>query len=318
MRYMNPGFKDWGMIIGASSYLTETTDTSKTKTGIAFANGIVYSNYLQFDYPASGEVWVKFDFYADDWDLYFGEPYGNSSYPIYNGFSIYCSSATRATVYKRIKRNHYIVYDSVLPQTIGLKHNAINAVLFHLKWATENEDGYMDLQINDFICDRITSADLLPLYEKARLSFGCNATGKCPVSNIIISDEPISIKEQIVALPITGVETDMTYDSDTGIYTASAINQSLLASVDVADLISNYGDVSKVTGVAIVGNPAFRTAEGLSSFTALTKKNNTVTEYGAANIPADSDSVVANSFKVASDTTIGDLANMQLGLKVGG
>lgn len=73
-----------------------------------------------------------------------------------------------------------------------------------------------------------------------------------------------------------------------------------------------------MVGVAMIGNPAYRTAEGLSSFTSISKKNNTITEYGAVNIPTDTDSVVAHSFNVASDTTIADLQNMQLGLRVGG
>ena len=66
------------------------------------------------------------------------------------------------------------------------------------------------------------------------------------------------------------------------------------------------------------GNPAYRTAEGLSSLTSISMKNNSVTEYGAVNIPTDSDSVVVHSFKVATDTTIADLQSMQLGWKVGG
>lgn len=315
MRYMNPGFKDWDMVIGASSSLTETTDTTKTKTGIAFRN-TDRRNYLLFDYPASGEFFCRFDFFYPTRDggyFYFGE-HSSGSEP-YNGVAFAISSDTLRFL-RFVKGQWAQVFDYTGVIELGLKYGGINSVLFHLKWA-DSENGFIDLTVNDYSFDRIESADFIP-YDNSKVKFTFrDTTTAIQVSNVIISDEPISIKEQIVALPISGVETDMTSDSETGIYTASAVNQSLLASVNVADLISNYGSDSKVTGVAVVGNPAYRTAEGLSSFTALTKKNNNVTEYGAANIPAES-SVVANSFSIASDTSVADLQNMQIGLKVGG
>lgn len=313
MRYINPGYKDW-LTIEASSSITEINDTSKTKTGIAFYNSY-YNNYAQFDFPANGEIYCKFDFFytaGQRCNIVVGESkahanYNNLSMDVQGGnaaFSLYTKSKYTSDILPKI------YYSSC-----GIKPNAVNSALFHLKWATENENGFIDFQINDYIFDRIESEDLVP-YSTTQLRFLLYTYNYSPISNIIISDEPISIKEQVVAVPISNIATDMTYDSETGLYTASEANQSLFANLDVSNLVANFGSDSKVTGVAVVGNSAYRTAEGLSSFTALTKKNNTVTEHGAANVPADS-SVVQATFKI-SDTTIADLGNMQLGLKVGG
>ena len=313
MRYMNPGFKDWFSVINDSSSLTETTDSTKTKTGIAFFNTKPYSNFLLFDFPANNEIWIKFDFFAETYFFYFGEPYNSNYYSLWNGFSLNLNT-TDTTVMKYIKGVSSQV--GRLENSITrLKINGINSILLHLKWA-DSTNGFMDLQINDYFFDRIEDTNLTPLRDKAAISFQ-SSSNRNSVSNLIISDETVSIKEQLVPLQISGVDTDMTFDSETGIYTASEVNQSLLASVNVADLISDFGGSSKATGVAVVGNPAYRTAEGLATFTALTKKNNIVTEHSAANIPTDSNSVVANSFKIDSDTTITDLQNMQIGFKVG-
>ena len=314
MRYMNPGFKDWFSVIGDSSSLTETTDTSKTKTGIAFYNTKAFSNYIQFDYPANKEIWVKFDFYAGSSFLYFGEPYNSSYRTLWNGLYFYFNGAT-TDLSKYVGGNNYSV-KSFNNLEKGLKINAVNSALLHFKWA-DSTNGFMDLQINNYVFDRIEDVNLTPLHDRAKISFE-TSSNKNSISNVIISDEEISIKEQIVELPITSIQSDMTFDSDTEIYTAIAANQSLLASVNVADLIGDFGSTSKVTGVTMVGNPAYRTAEGLSSLTSISKKNNTVTEYGAVNIPTDSNTVVTHSFNVATDTTIADLQSMQLGWKVGG
>ena len=313
MRYMNPGFKDWFSVIGSKSYLAETTNATKTKTGTAFYNRSE-NNYILLDFPASKEILCKFDFYYERNStnaIYLGE-FANSSEP-YNGLYIHLSSGNLRFL-KYVKDTWSRIFEGQNANDFGFKNNSINSAVFHLKWA-DSDNGVLDLMINDYSFDSMESADLTPYSSNVKFTFRTNSDPY--ISNVIISDETVSIKEQLVPLQISGVDTDMTFDSETGIYTASEVNQSLLASVNVADLISDFGGSSKVTGVAVVGNPAYRTAEGLATFTALTKKNNIVTEHSAANIPTDSDSVVANSFKIDSNTTITDLQSMQIGFKVG-
>ena len=314
MRYMNPGFKNCFSVIGSKSYLAETTNATNTKTGTAFYNRSS-DNYILLDFPASGEIFCKFDFYYERNStnaIYLGE-FASSSEP-YNGLCIDLSGGSLRFL-KYIKGTWSRIFEGQNANDFGFKNNSVNSAVFHLKWA-DSDNGVLDLMINDYSFDSMESADLTP-YNNSNIKFTFR-TDYCPyISNVIISDETVSIKEQLVPLQISGVDTDMTFDSEMEIYTASEVNQSLLASVNVADLISDFGGSSKVTGVAVVGNPAYRTAEGLATFTALTKKNNIVTEYSAANIPTDSDSVVANAFKLDSDTTITDLQSMQIGFKVG-
>ena len=99
------------------------------------------------------------------------------------------------------------------------------------------------------------------------------------LSNIILSDTVIDPREQVILLPSTTVETTME-DSGNGMYTATSPGQMLLQTVDTAALAATYGEESQVTGIALVGNPAYRTAEGLCELTALEKNGETVTEYG--------------------------------------
>ena len=105
----------------------------------------------------------------------------------------------------------------------------------------------------------------------------------------------------------------MTFDSETGIYTATATNQSLLSAVNVDALAEEYGSDSQVTGVALVGNPAYKTAEGLSSLTAFSKDSSgSVTEYGTYALDSDSSGVIADS-QILTGKTISDLQNLKFG-----
>ena len=101
-----------------------------------------------------------------------------------------------------------------------------------------------------------------------------------------------------------------------GIYIADAVNQTLLQSVDVATLIENYGASSVVTGIAVVGNPAYKTATGLAALTGLSKNGTTVTEHGTCDLSDDTVAVISDGWST-ENLTIADLQNMQFGWKAG-
>lgn len=304
MRYLNPGYKNW-LTIGASSRISEVTDAKKTKTGIGFINSWGDSNHIQLD--ARGEIYCKFDFYYmqdSSFQLQVGE-FADGSY-VYNGFS-YNSSNSQQTA--RIAGVANYVEKPVANWSDMFKRGKVNSALFHLKY-TDSEKGFMTLQFNDSVITSGETENLLPRSSKIRFSF----SGTDAISNIIISDDPISIKEQIVSVPAGEIFTEM--DFSDGLYTADSAGQTFLQSVNLNSLINEFGAASKVTGVAVVGNPAFRTGEGLSTITAISQKGGVISEHSAANVPADS-SVVQATFSL-SDTTLADLQNIQLGLKVGG
>lgn len=314
MRYVNPGYAEWIPLI--SGTFGNISDTNKAKTGTAFY--ATYS-YIPMNYPSSGEIYCRADFYYNSSNavfIYIGER-KFSNYDNYNALNLNIQSGK--IQFNGFVKGNYI--GNILPRVndteYGLKRNAINSVLFHMKW-TDNENGFIEIKINDYDFGKYENADFLPS-DNSKIFFTINNNGSSniPISNIIISDEQISIKEQVIALQMNSIQSDMSFDSDTSIYTATAANQSILSSVNVNSLIEDFGSDSKVTGVTMIGNPAYKTAEGLSVLKAITKKNNTVTEHGAANLSADTNSIAQCSFTLSSDTTIADLANMQLGWKVG-
>ena len=136
-------------------------------------------------------------------------------------------------------------------------------------------------------------------------------------SNIIFSDEEISLKERTTkAFPISSTATDMT-TGENGIYIADAANQTLLQTIDVSTLIENYGASSAVTGIAVVGNPAYKTATGLASMIGITKSGDaSIVEHGSCDLSDDTEAVISAGW-ATDNLTIADLQNMQFGWKAG-
>jgi len=115
-------------------------------------------------------------------------------------------------------------------------------------------------------------------------------------------------------LPIGTTETTMTADGSGG-YTASAAGQQILQSIDTASLIADYGADSQIKGIAVIGNPAYRTAEGLAYLTALEKNGETLTEYGTKETNKSRTAGVIDSRAVS--VTLADLGNHKFGWKAG-
>ena len=142
--------------------------------------------------------------------------------------------------------------------------------------------------------------------------YASNSTGL--LSNLILSDTEINQREQVVILPTVNTETTMTARED-GSYAANAANQQILQGIDVDSLIADYGADSDIKGIAVIGNPAYRTAEGLSRLTALEKNGDTVTEYGIKNVDSSTAAGVIDSRAVSMKLSA--LANYKFGWKAG-
>jgi len=142
--------------------------------------------------------------------------------------------------------------------------------------------------------------------------YTCEAT---PISNIILADEEISIRERIQAVPLGSPVTDM-IDREDGSYLAESSGQQILSTVDVASLISTYGGTSRVTGVAIGGKPAYRTGEGLTVLTGLSKASvGSQTEHGTKTLRTSTTAGAVDCYSV--NTTIADMVGLELGWKAG-
>ena len=140
------------------------------------------------------------------------------------------------------------------------------------------------------------------------------ASVKAPISNIILSDSPVDMRERITPVPLGTPVTDMV-DLGDGSYMAESAGQQILQTVDVSSLISAYGGASPVTGIAVAGNPAYRTAEGLTSLISISKSNDVQTEHGSKVLRTNPTAGALHCHTV--NMTIAEMVGMQLGWKAG-
>ena len=156
-----------------------------------------------------------------------------------------------------------------------LKAQTVNKIWAHLHYEESTGTSYGELECNGErfyqAGTRSSSAYAIGADVEAlkTIAFGFPKSYPCYLSNVIISDTEISPKEQVIALPTSETVTDMT-SGETGIYIADAVNQTLLQTVDMSTLIENYGASSAVTGIALVGNPAYTTGTALASMIGIT------------------------------------------------
>ena len=85
--------------------------------------------------------------------------------------------------------------------------------------------------------------------------------------------------------------------------------------MDTASLITQYGADSRVTGISLIGNPDYRTEEGLCALTAIEKSGGTVTEYGRHIVEQNLTSTVMDTRTVSM--SIAELSERQFGWRAG-
>lgn len=306
-RYINPGYSELLSTAGAETVISRTYNPNN---GVAFTASSTTLNIL----PAgnlSTTFFCKFDVYIT----------GNISNTFFIGMPRY-DDLTNRSWWAGAKIGGKSVWFSCssrdLGSTISLNVNAVNSVVFGLNF----NDATFEFSVNDGekVSGNVPYASSAISYYNERSPVAIyfprrTTTENIFVSNMIISDAEISPKEKIIALPISETITDMTAGAS-GIYFASAANQTLLQAVDVSTLIENFGASSTVTGIELVGNPAYRTGTGLTSLTALSKSNGIVTEHGTLALSEDTTAAVFDGMGL-SGITIADLQSMQFGWKAG-
>ena len=330
-KYINPGFIAF---IGDTSQATEFLGYQYSKTGVAFTQSNRYQSngargvYLP-DFNSGDDFWAKFDFYMPCRTS--GRSYTCCFIPNANTYGIYIdrdgSTVKVEFTYTMGNSHNTLATGSITNGTVesncGIKLNSINSVQMHVHYGAASS-AYADICINNKKNFRSEN------YNNKAISYNANVFNKqclfytysqtsaddTPISNIILSNEEINIKETIIALPISANETDMTFDSDTGIYTANAANQTLMSAVNTDYLVNEYGSDSAVTGIALIGNPAYKTANGLTSLTAQSKENNVISDIETISLDDDTSAMILASQKI-SNKTITDLQNVQFGWKAG-
>ena len=255
-KYINPGYAD---LIDLGSDKT-VRDAKYSKTGVSFwmpkIRGIAVPYTLT-------ELYGKFDVYLKSgksldstaW-LQFGE-----------------KNKVEISGY----RDHWTVYgansNTSYFDTRKMKLDDVNTIWFHMKQGL-NYDAMLHVIVNGHEIGKRTNL-YMDFREAKEISIYAD-TDDALLSNIILSDEDINMKEQAVLLSVQSTVTDMT-DGGDGSYRATAAGQQILQTMDTAALAEAD---SQVTGVTLFGAPAYRTGTGICTLTALEEANGAVTEHG--------------------------------------
>ena len=196
----------------------------------------------------------------------------------------------------------------------SIRANAVNTLWFHVK-PGQNNDGIFRAILNEREVYNKQDCSFWYAYSSSEKTITVySRTEDILVSNLILSDEEISPREQVIMLPVESTQTNMADCGDAS-YEATAANQEILQTVDVAALSAQYGADSRVTGISLLGNPAYRTAEGLCALTAIEKSGGNITEYGRHIAEQNPTSVVMDTRTVSM--RIAELADRQFGWRAG-
>ena len=305
-KYINPGYAELLDVSGG----TTVVDTQKSKTGVKFyqptaKKGINLSVALA-------------DFYGK-YDVYIGNDYNSFITRVAllkaNGYSysggIGFTKDSNAMYFFRYYNSNSSISTKAYtsnPSALNIKLDAINTFWFHI---TPSSSGKLEIYSNGVMVDTVESA--IDLSDSFTIDvYANNANGA--ISNLILSDTEINKKEQVAILPIATTETTMT-QGENGEYIAGTAGQTILQTVDVASLINDYGADTDIKGIAVIGSPAYRTAEGLSDLTALQHDGTTLTEYGTKTAPASTSGMVVDGH--ALSLKLPALANYKFGWKAG-
>lgn len=304
-KHINPGYAELLDVTGG----TTLVDAVKSKTGFCFYQPTDKKGLSMAETPTG--LYGKFD-------VYIGNDYNSFSTKIVllrsNGYTengmgfVKSSNAMYFMRYYNGNSSMSTKAYTSSPETLNIKLDAINTFWFRV---VTGSAGYIEIYSNGASVDKyeyaIDFADSPTL-----VVYVSNSNGA--ISNLILSDTEIDKKEQVAILPISTTETTMT-QGENGEYIAGTAGQTILQTVDVASLINDYGADTDIKGIAVIGNPAYRTAEGLSELTALQYDGTTLTEYGTKTAPASASGMVVDAH--ALSLKLPALANYKFGWKAG-
>ena len=204
--------------------------------------------------------------------------------------------------------------NDIIPTSDSFRVNAINTLWFQVK-PSQNHDGIFRAILNEReVCNKQDCSFWYAYSSSEKAITVYSRTEDILISNFILSDEEVSPREQVIMLPVQATQTNMT-DCGDGSYEATAANQEILQTVDVATLLTQYDTDSRVTGISLLGNPAYRTAEGLCALTAIEKSGGNVTTYGRHIAEQNPTSIVMDGRKTS--LRISELSERQFGWRAG-
>ena len=304
-KYINPGYAELLDVDGG----TTLTDATKSKLGVCFYQPTEKKGLSLATTPTA--LYGKFD-------VYIGYDYNSFNITIAlqksdgytkNGMG-FTKSSNAMYFYRYYNGNSSIGNKAYIssPDTLNIKVDAINTFWFSV---TPGSPGKVDIYSNGAPVETIESTVDFGT-SPTMVIYSNNSYGA--ISNLILSENEIHKREQVAFLPVSTTETDMTA-GENGKYIAGAAGQKLLQSVDVNSLINEYGANTDITGIAVIGNPAYRTAEGLAYLTALGHDGTTLTEYDTKTAPQNTSGMVGASIPLS--VKLSALTNYKFGWKAG-
>lgn len=309
-RYVNPGYAE--LQTGQYNYRNLTSyDSNNSKTGVSIYKNTTYSygGVLCEISNLINEIYARFDIF-----------YNTTSREVYFRIGPNLTISNYIKFQKSQRGNSNI---SVICYLNG-KQLDIRYILSEEKFSV-----WLHIRLKDEtdgIFEYIMNGGSKYSFSHSYTTFQYNSTAEKNIamldnyqgsddiffSNIIISDEYISPKEEVIILPTSTISTDMT-DNQDGTFTADETNQQLLMTVDASTLISQYGRSSKVTSIAAGGIPAYKTAEGLSNLIGIDKISGNISEHNSVALSSISTLGAFDCWK--TNLTLGELNGKQIGLK---
>ena len=307
-RYINPGYTE---LLDSDCVTTAITGTEYSKTGVAFTQTNSSAGVTITDFAEGDDFWARFDVYLpNEYHLI------RLLFPCIASAGVSLSFSGRNTTTFSLSCSFTGSWASMVSYPswadYGIQFEAINTFSVH---GVYGSPGLIEIFIGDKTHSKTGNLVFSTNYTPTAKLYA-SSSDKVYFSNIIFSNTKISPKEQVIALPTSETVTDMTA-GESGIYIADTVNQTLLQTVDVSTLIENYGASSAVTGIAVVGNPAYKTATGLASLIGIEKSGGaSIVEHGTCDLSDDTEAGISTSWST-DNLTIADLQNMQFGWKAG-
>lgn len=316
-KYVNPGY---GALTGDVEVTTFENFTYSPITGVSFQKiGDKTQNEIIISTPQAftTDIYGKFNLYFNG-TIKFNR-FSIGGYPA----DIQSTWYETAGIGVQLRDDYLYLCDDGNKKGTGIPiiKNSLNSIWFHLHKDNEQKVTSGSLIVNNtneaFVSDKDTDIFSYSQFSLKPFFYISFPKGQdIYISGLIISDQYIPPKEEIIALPTISLETNMTAGVS-GIYIANADNQTLFQSVNVSSLIESYGASSAITGISLVGNPAYKVGEGVANLTALSKAGQSIAKHDTFTLSGDSTTMIMDSWEISSVTTIKDLRDMQFGWKVG-
>lgn len=302
-KYMNPGFAEW---LDTAAGTTVKGDQYNRYGGVAFWNSQDKVDVRLPEMPGK-HLYIKASLWLNP------EPTGRGYFEVSTtdstgkkstGFGGWLSYGT--WYFYRYHKTSY----SELSKLTCVRYGALNDVLIHINKDTTGAP-IVTINLNGTVIYNDYDWDS-DIYGYAKLR---SEVADVLLSNIIISDRPIEMKERVVPLAVTATETDLPTD-DEGNYVTTEADKMVLYTLDAGDILERFGEDSKITGIGFACVPGYSTGDAVTRLIGIRKpQDGEVEELGSSLLSTAKDGKTVVG--AAMDISFAELQGSQFGMKTG-